>query len=159
MPLTLPQGTGTRTFSGARAIFSFNGNVMGFASGCDGSEEVMYEPVEVLDELEVREHVPVGYRVTFRCRIFRTIAIGAATDAKANPGSLKEMGMFPRLKEILKLDGVDVIIQDEISGKTVFKLRDTKTARYDFSITARGLVGQDVEFVGRVAEDEAEIPS
>ncbi len=157
MSLQLPQGTGTRTFSGARAIFSFNGNVFGFASGVDGSEEVMYEPVDVLDLLQVREHVPVGYRVSLRCRIFRTISQGAASDAKLNPGSLKEMGMFPRVKEILRLDGVDAIIIDDISGKVVFKLRETKTSRYDFSITARGLVAQDVDFVGIVAEDEAEI--
>ena len=159
MSLKLPQGNGTRVISGARAIFTFNGNLFGWASGVDGSEEVMYEPVEVLDNLAVREYVPVGYRVTFRCRIFRTVAVGVATDAKNNPGSLKEMGMFPRFSEILRLSGVDGLIQDEITGKTLFKIREAKTNRYDFSMTARGLVAQDVDFNAIKAEDESEITS
>src|SRR3989304_2135995 len=121
MPNALPQGSGSRVFAGARAIFFFNGEVIGFASGCNGSEEIQYEPIDTLDHLEVREHVPVGYRVTFTATIFRTISRGAGTqsDNKEAPGSLKAMNVFPKFggngEEILRLEGVDAAIQDSIT--------------------------------------------
>jgi len=162
MPNALPQGSGTRVFSGARAIFMFNGEVVGFASGCNGSEEIQYEPVDTLDHLEVREHCPVGYRVTFTATIFRTISRGGGNNSETDaPGSLKAMNVFPKFggrgDEILQLEGVDAIIQDRVSGKTIFMLEEVKTASYNFNITARGVVGQNVTFVAIRAKDESEI--
>jgi hypothetical protein len=163
MPAALPQGPGTRVFAGARSVFMFNGEVIGFASGCNGSEEIQYEPIDTLDHLEVREHVPVGYRVTFTASIFRTISRGAGTtsDNKEAPGSLKAMNMFPKFgnkgEAILKLDGVDAAIQDTVTGKTIFLLENVKTAAYNFSVTARGVVAQNVTFVATRAKDESEI--
>lgn len=152
---TLPQGSGTRVFSGARAIFYFNGTVVAYASGVSGSEEIQYEPVDTLDNLAVREHVPVGYRVTFTASIFRTIARGANTDDA--PGSLKEQNLFPKLDQILRMEGVDACIMDSISGKTVFQLEECKATSYNFNVSARGIVGQNVNFVAIKARDESEV--
>lgn len=151
----LPSGPGTRVFSGARAIFQFNGAIVGFASGVSGSEEITYEPVDTLDHLETREHVPTGYRVTFTAQVFRTIAQGPSTD-EDRPGSLKEQNLFPRFSEILRVDGVDALIQDRVTGKILFLLQNVKTASYNFNITARGIVGQNVTFVATRAFDEGE---
>ena len=160
MPNPLPQfpaGQGTRVFSGARAFFVFNNEVIGFASGCSGSEEIMYEPVDVLDHLEVREHVPVGYRVTFTATMFRTIARGAISDNRDAPGSIKQQEIFPKFDDILRIQGVTAVIQDSVSGKAIFQLQDVKTASYNFNITSRGVVGQNVTFVAVRAKDESEI--
>jgi len=150
---------GTRVFSGARARFFFNGVQVAFASGVDGSEEIQYEPIDVLDEIGVKEHVPVGYRVTLSCNIFRTVASGPSTDLQ--PGSLKEQGIMPKYgargERILKMEGVDVIIQDRNSGKILYLFTDVKPASQNFSITARGVVGQNVSFVTTRTVDEAEI--
>lgn len=35
----------TNTFSGARAVFKVNDKQVAYASGCDGTEEIMYEAV------------------------------------------------------------------------------------------------------------------
>jgi len=157
----LPQGPGTRVFSGARAIFSFNDVIVGFASGCSGSEEITYEPIDTLDHLEVREHVPTGYRVTFTAQIFRTIARGVSTDPDKGqqdsaPGSLKEQNIFPKFDQILQLEGVKALISDQITGKQLFLLQNVKTASYNFNITARGTVSQNVTFVATRVFDEAE---
>jgi len=150
---------GTRTFSGARAMFFFNGTQVAYASGVDGSEEIQYEPVEVLDNLPVKEHVPVGYRVTLSCNIFRTVASGASTDVA--PGSLKQQSIFPlfgtRGENILRLTGVTVHIQDRTTGKTLYIIEDVKPASNNFSMTARGVVGQNVSFVCIKMLDEAEL--
>lgn len=152
----LPQGPGTRVFSGARAIFKFNDAIVGFASGVSGSEEITYDAVDTLDHLEVREHVPTGYRVTFSAQMFRTIAVGPSTD-EDGPGSVKEQNIFPKFEQILRLQGVDALIQDEISGKILFLLEQVKASSYNFNVTARGIVGQNVQFVAIRAKDESEI--
>lgn len=154
MSNALPSGTGTKVFSGARAIFVFNGTPIAFASGVDGSEEIMYQPVEVLDNLEVVEHVPVGYRTTLSCAMFRTISKGPSTDD--TPGSIKQQNIFPLESNILTTEGVDVFIVDRISNKTIATFHNVKTASYRFSITARGIVAQNVQFVTTRLTDEAE---
>lgn len=150
---------GTRTFSGARARFYFNGTQVAYASGCDGSEEIIMEPVEVLDNLPVKEHVPVGYRVTFNANIFRTVASGASTDVA--PGSLKEQGIFPKFgtrgERILQMTPVTVFIQDRNTGKVLYVIEGVKPSSQNFSITARGIVAQNVQFVAIKMLDEAEI--
>lgn len=157
MPNALPSGPGTRVFAGARAIFMFNGEVIGFASGCNGTEEIQYEAVDTLDHLEIREYVPTGYRVIFAATIFRTIARGQVSNNRDAPGSLKEQRIFPHFDEILRLEGVDAVIIDEITNKQIFMLHTVKCTGYDFSVTARQIVSQNVRFNAIRAFDESEI--
>lgn len=154
----LPQGQGTRVFSGARCIFLFNGEVVGFASGISGSEEIQYEPVETLDHLEVREHVPVGYRVTLAAQIFRTVSQGASDDVNA-PGSLHQQQIFPKFDDIFRIQGVDAIVQDDprVSGKILEQFQGVKTASRNFNATPRGIVGQNVNFVAIRVKDESQV--
>lgn len=154
----LPKGQGTRVFSGARCLFLFNGEGVGFASGVSGSEEIQYEAVETLDHLEVREHVPVGYRVTLGAQLFRTISSGASDDLNA-PGSIKQQQIFPKFDDIFRIQGVDAVLQDDkqLTGKILHQYQTVKTASYNFNVTARGIVGQNVNFVAIRALDESEV--
>jgi hypothetical protein len=154
----LPLGQGTRVWSGARAIFIFNGEPVGFASGVSGSEEIQYEPVETLDHLEVREFVPVGYRATLAAQVFRTVSQGASDDVNA-PGSLKQQQIFPKFDDIFRIQGVDAVLQDDprVSGKGLHQYQGVKTSSYNFNITPRGIVGQNVNFVTIRAKDETEV--
>jgi hypothetical protein len=153
----LPLGQGTRVFSGARCLFIFNGEGVGFASGVSGSEEIQYEPIDTLDHLEVREHVPVGYRCTLGAQVFRTVSVGASDDLNA-PGSLKAQQIFPKFNDIFRIQGVDAVIQDhQVSGKTLHQYQTVKTSSYNFNVTPRGVVGQNVGFVAIRALDETEV--
>lgn len=153
----LPLGQGTRVFSGARCLFLFNGEGVGFASGVSGSEEIQYEPIDTLDHLEVREHVPVGYRVTLGAQVFRTVSQGASDDLNA-PGSLKGQQIFPKFDDIFRIQGVDAIIQDhQVTQKILHQYQTVKTSSYNFNITPRGVVGQNVNFVAIRAKDETEV--
>jgi hypothetical protein len=156
----LPLGQGTRVFSGARTIFIFNGEVVGFANGVSGSKEIQYEPVDTLDHLEVREHVPVGFRVSLAAQIFRTVAIGSGNDP-VNPGSLEEQQIMPKFDDIYRVQGVQAIIQDDpragSGGKVLAQYSSVKTASYNFNISARAIVGQNVSFVTTMMRDGSEV--
>ena len=162
----------TNTFAGARCIFRVNDKVVAYASGVDGSEEVMYEAVDVLDNVEVMEYVVVGYRASLNCAIFRTVSGTTASGpnstqgprrvAEGELGSIKKpsIGIFPRStgtpSEILTNGFMSATITDRLTGTTLERYEEVKATTRNFSITARGIVGQNVGFNAIRNRDESE---
>lgn len=146
-----------RLFTGARARFSINGIKVGYARNVSVTEEIEYFPVEVLDNIEVEEHVPVAYRVRFSASMFRIIG-----------ETLKTQGFFPEvggnteehLTNILFSGDLTATIEDTKtgrSGKVFATLEQVKVASHTWTIDARGVVGEDMEFVAVRLRDESEI--
>lgn len=149
--MALPKG---QVFTGARARFTVNGKVIGFATNCSGSEEIQYEPITVLGNVQVQEHVPVGYSVSFNASRIRLVN-----------RSLKspEVEIFPKtgrdpqehLRNILDIgEDFSAIIEDSVTGQIIMLLEQVKVASHNFSVTARGVVGEDVSFVAIRMRDE-----
>lgn len=132
-------------WSGPRARLKINGAVVGFASGVSGSESVEYEPVDVLDLLEVREYVPVAYRSTFNAQIFRLIG-----------NSLKAQGIFPREENILTSGDLDAALEDRVTGKTMALFQGVKCSEHSWDVSARSIVNESVSFVCIRVRDESE---
>jgi len=124
------------TFSGARARFKIDGSIVGFAAGVSGSESVDFEPVDVLDLLEVREFVPVAYRATLSAQIFRVIG-----------KSLKALGIMPKEDNILTSGDLTCTIEDKLTGETMAQFEACKAQEHAFDVTARGIVSENVTFV------------
>lgn len=137
----------SNVFSGPRARFKIDGNVVGFAAGVSGSEAIDYEPVDVLDLLEVREFVPVAYRATLSAQIFRVIG-----------KSLKALGIFPQETNILTSGDLTATVEDTISGNTMSQFESCKCSEHAFDITARGIVSENVTFVTIRLKDEFDNP-
>lgn len=134
-------------FSGARARFKVDGNVVGFAGGVSGTESIDYEPVDVLDLLEVREFVPVAYRATLNAQIFRVIG-----------KSLKALGILPTEENILTSGDLTCTVEDRLTGNTMAQFEACKCQEHAFDITARGIVSENVTFVTIRLRDEFERP-
>lgn len=106
--------------------------------------------MDVLDLLEVKEHVPVAYRTTLNAQIFRVIG-----------RSLKALGVFPRVEEIVTSSGMTASIDNaeplptEEAGP-MSQFVGVRTAGHTFDITARGLVSENVNFVAIKMTDESE---
>lgn len=148
-------------FSGARAVFSIKGVKVAFASGVDVTEEIQYDPAECLDNLEVEEHVPTGYRVHFTTTLFRSIKGGTGSTAPAgNFGSSKEMGYFPKAASdqltVLTSGVLTCTISDKNSKQIVCTLEECKCATNNFNVTARGIVGVNNAWVAKRSRDESE---
>lgn len=141
-------------FTGARARFSINGVKVGYARNVNVSEEVSYEPIEVLDNIEVQEFAPIAYRVTFTASMFRIIG-----------ETLKSLGWFPinganpgeHLENILVTGDLVATIEDSKSGKTFATLEQVKVQSHNWTIDARGVVGEDVTFNAIRVKDESEV--
>lgn len=137
----------SQTFSGARAIFLVNGVAVGFAGGVSGEEMIDYEPVDVLNLLEVREFVPVAYRVSLNAQIFRVVG-----------NSLKAQGILPIQSDIITSGDLEAAVQDSVTRNTVQLFQGVRCAGHSFDITARGIVQENVPFVAIRVIDEHENP-
>src|SRR5687768_1820911 len=135
--------------SGARARLMIEGVKVMYATNVSYSEEITYEPVEVLDQLEVAEHVPTGYRVTFSAQRVRVI-----TNPIKNADGVV---LMPRLEEILRSGEMTASIEDRVTGTIIANIERVKAARYSAAIGARGIVLEDVEFVAIRIRDESEL--
>lgn len=143
-----------RILTGARARFSIGGTKVGYARNVNVSEEVRYDPVEVLDNIEVQEFVPIGYTVRLRASQFRIVG-----------ETIKSLGYFPsvganteeHLSNILTNGDLVATIEDSKTGKIIATVEQVKVASHNYTIDARGVVGEDVEFVGIRVKDESEI--
>lgn len=141
-----------QVFSGARARFKLDQVPIGYAGGVSGEETIQYEEIDVLDLLQVKEHVPVAYRCTLNSQIFRVIG-----------ESLKQKGVFPKLQDIITSVGMTADIENASpvnAGETVKSMQTfvgVKTAGHTFDVTARGIVSENVNFVAIKVFDESEI--
>ena len=145
----------SNTFTGARAVFYIGATPVAFAGGMSGEELIDYEPIDVLGLLEVREHVPVAYRVSLSAQIFRVIG-----------DSLKAQSIMPRQDDILTTDTLTAAVKNEGKGKygsqsklpnaTVQLFQEVHCSGHTFDITARGVVQENVSFVAIRTTDESE---
>jgi len=143
-----------RLFTGARARFSINGVKVGYARNVNVSEEIQYDPIEVLDNIEVEEFAPIAYRVTFTASMFRIIG-----------ETIKSKGWFPNtgnntsahLENILVTGDLVATIEDSKTGKIFATLEQVKVQSHNWTVDARGVVGEDCTFNAIRCRDESEI--
>lgn len=125
--------------SGARSRLLLDNVPLFYCTNVSISEEIQFDPVEVLDELAVAEHVPVAYRVTFsaqRVRV-RTVPIRNADG----------IIIMPKLSEILTSGSLTGTIEDSVGGGQLYNIERVRASRWNLNIGARGIVMEDIEFV------------
>lgn len=143
-----------RVLSGARARFLINGTKVGYARNVSVGEQIEFQPLELIDNIEVEEHVPTAYRVTFSAGMVRIVG-----------ETVKSLGWFPQvganteehLENILTSGDLTANIEDTKTGRLVATLEQVKMASRNMTIDARGIVGTDVEFVAIRMKDESEV--
>lgn len=135
-------------FSGPRCRFTMNGTVVALGRDVAASEEIRYDPLEVLNNIEVEEHIPVGY-----------VASMSASQIMQVDKTLEALEIFPKkgqdhvafLRNILTLPDLIAQVEDEITDIVVARVFGVKLASRQFSVNARGTVPMELSFVARRA--------
>lgn len=140
--------------TGARARLLINGVKAGYATGVDVREGIEYQELDVLDNIQVEEHVPVAYRCGGSMAAVRVVL-----DDDKTKGWFPKTGKTPQehLLNILNNGTLEALIEDSVTGKTIFKLEEMKFSDRNVSINARGIAGKNVTFVAKRARDEADL--
>ena len=131
--------------TGAKAIFSLNSTAIAFASNVSYNENIAYEPVNVLDKLEVVEHAEVGYTVDMQCQNFRV-----------PNASVKQLGIMSTLPQILTQGELSASIIDRETGAIILLMTGVKLQARQTTVDARGVMTETWSFVGRQSVDESE---
>src|SRR5512137_1888950 len=129
------------TLTGCRALFSIDGVKVGYATGVTVREVITYEPIKVLDNIQVEEHVPTDYDVSMTADMVRIVY-----------DSIKAKGWFPSqgsspaefLTNILNTGELTATIEDSKTAQIVANVEGVKIAERNMTITARGIVGTNV---------------
>jgi hypothetical protein len=134
----------SQVMTGAKAIFRINGIQIAYASNISYNENIQLEPVNVLDEIAVKEHAEVGYTVDMQCQTFRV-----------QNQSVKQLGIMPKLSQVLTSGELTAEIVDRVSGAVLLLMEGVKLQARQTSVDARGLMTETWQFVGLRAQDEA----
>lgn len=143
-----------RVLTGARARLLIRNKTVGWVTDFSVTESIEYQETNVLDLLEVYEHVPVGYRV--RCNFGTLTIVGK---------SLKELGFFPkggesrgaRLKNILDLGDLSLGIEDNQTTTVQYVVTGLKIGENTVSIQAGSISGTQVTCVAKAIKDASEL--
>jgi hypothetical protein len=148
MPYPAPNySSPPQVFSGPRALFSIENQPIAYAGNVNGEETVDYEPVNVLDLIEIAEHVPVAYRCSLSAQVFRVIG-----------SSIKKLGIFPKFRDIITSNAMRATMTDSkpVDGESraFATFTGVRCAGHTWDTTARGLTADNVTFVAIKVADE-----
>lgn len=137
--------------TGSKATFMIDGKKIAFASNVSWNENIQYEPINVLDQLHVKEHAEVAYTVDMQCQNFRV----------ANQ-SVKRLGIMKSLEALLTQGVMDCLITDNSgtsedgsdAGTVIVHMTGVKLQARQTTVDARGVMTETWSFVGIKATDE-----
>ena len=135
-----------KVITGARVRFELAVGVIGFATEVSIEEVVEHQPVEVLDRIEVSEHVPVAYRVSATASMVRILGV-----------TPRSQGFGFSLEE-LRAGGVEVtgVVIDSVTNRSIGKLTRVKPEGRTWRIGARTISMDDVRFNAILFQDESQ---
>lgn len=140
--------------TGARARFSLDGVKIGYATGVTLRENITFEPIKVLDNIQVEEHVPTDYDVSMTADLVRIVG-----DTIKSRGWFPSQGTSPaeHLSNIITSGELTATIEDSQTGQIVANVEGVKVSERNLTITARGVVGTNVSMVAKRARDEHDL--
>ena len=141
-------------FTGARARLLINGIKIGWATNVSGSESISYEPIKVLDNIQVQEHVPLEYSVSLSMARVRIIGktFKSQTFFPSVGGNAEE-----HLQNILLSGELVVQVEDSVTGSIFANYEQVKISDVNWSVDSVGVVANDVTAVAVRCRDESEV--
>jgi len=133
-----------KTMTGARAIVSVAGNIVGVYDSCTYSINIGAEPIHTLGRFSPNEIAVTSYEaVTVNCSGFRVVGNGAHVLPK-----------FPKLNDLISLEGVQLIVTDRQGGATVLQVDNCIPVNYASGFNAKATSRIQITYLGSVASEE-----
>ncbi|VVB53209.1 Uncharacterised protein [uncultured archaeon] len=137
----------TQTYTGARAIFKINGKKIALATGVSVNQTINYEPVHVLDLLEVEEFCEVSYDCSLTADTMKVIG-----------NSPTQQGIFPHVDLLSILTQPELVAElyDVLTGQLVARVEGIKPNGNNFDVRAGQVVANNLTFVCKRVLDVSE---
>lgn len=140
--------------TGARASFSLDGQKVGYATGVTVREMITYEPIKVLDTIQVSEHVPTDYEVSMTADFVRLVGTTLKTE-----GWFAKQGVTPEdhLTNILASGELTASIVDSADAQIIMNVEGVRISERNMNVVSRGVVGSNISMVAIRARDESDV--
>lgn len=136
----------SKVMTGARAIVSVDGNIVGLFEGCTYGANISTEQIHILGRYSTAEITPTSYEaITVSCQGFRVIGAGVHTLPK-----------FPKLQDLINLGSVQISITDRQTGETIMQVDSCIPTSYNTGVNARGTSRISVNYIGLRVSDESD---
>jgi|3_EtaG_2_1085321.scaffolds.fasta_scaffold264476_1 hypothetical protein len=149
--------SGGRAISGARAILKVDSQIVGWATGIQGSETVEVVPIAILGELDIQTHEIVGRTCSITASTVRIMgspmsAIQGTTGTGIATGSTNEILSDPAAFTY-KIEVFDEV-GDGAVGKPIYKFENCMMTSRAFTVDRGGVMAVNVTFVSTKMTDE-----
>lgn len=132
--------------TGSKVQFKIDQVTIAYASNVSWNENITYEPINVIDQLDVKEHAETGYTVDLQCQNFRV----------AN-NSVKQNSIMSTFNNILTQGEMTATVVEKNSNATLLSMTGVKLQARQTTVDARGVMTETWSFVGRRATDESTV--
>ncbi len=137
--------------TGAKVTFYLGNTVVAYASAVNVTINHGLVPIHTLDRLAPMEYAETDYTCTFSVTRFRV----PKNPSKPGTGSPVDLGWQSKLQDMLTQGTISARIYDKATQQDVVVIEEVKMTTRAFSIAARDIGNETLDFVGIVAYDEA----
>lgn len=141
-------------FTGPRARFTLNGTVIALARSVQVQDELVYDPIKVMDNLEVLEHEPIDYNCSMSAA--EVLIVGKTLEGLGFAAP-KGQTAADHLRNVLSLPDITAQIEDNQDDTIIARVFGVKIASKSFAVDARTSVARDVQFVARRVQEASEL--
>lgn len=158
--------------TGANAKITFNGKTLAYATEVNYAIETATIPVEVMGRYEVVTNEPIATTVSGSFSVVRYTKAGikenGLPDTNADGNSVNKIGQDTKMgdafnpKNMLTTETVDIVLYQVTGrGATVdttqfLKIKDCRLTRMQGGVNKRGIVMEQYQFVGVLADQQSD---
>ena len=128
--------------SGARAILKIKDQEIGYSTGVQASEQIDYQPVEQLGEVDVVTYEPTARRITMSCSLLRILDVSQLTELFPASGQLTT----PDVLNFAEMTA-EVIDAQSTGTPTLYKFEGVKPTSRNFTLDRGGIMMVNANFV------------
>ena len=129
--------------SGARAILKIGDEEIGYATGVQASEQIDYQPVEQLGEVDVVTYEPTARRITMSCSLLRILNATQLTNLFPASGQ----GTTANVLDFSELTAEVIQTHGDGAGTTLYKFEGVKPTSRNFTLDRGGIMMVNANFV------------
>lgn len=131
-----------QVISGARAILKIGDVEIGYATGVQASEQIDYQPVEQLGEVDVVTYEPTARRITMSCSMLRILDLSQLKSLFPSSGQ----GTTADVLDFAEMTA-EVIDKVKEGSPVLYKFEGVKPTSRNFTLDRGGIMMLNANFV------------
>jgi hypothetical protein len=118
---------------GARAYLTIDGSMVGYCQNVTATETWEWTPVDVLDNIEVEEHVPTAYNCNWSAVLVHVVS-----------RSMKQLGLSPSVQTVLTHPALVIEVKDRPEDQAEWTIEGARVGSDTWNVAKRQLTVNNI---------------